>query len=83
MNSPTITIPLNKVQILDTIGSYQILKVPKKFGAKQNNLPVKKLKPAVEKRLAKIRDEALRDFKAGRLRTFDNFLAAEYPELVN
>ena len=73
MNSPTITIPLEKVKLLDTIGSYQILKVPKKFGTKQNNLLVKKLKPAVEKRLIKRDKEMMKAYHAGKCKTLDSF----------
>jgi len=81
MNSPTLTIPLNQVEILDTIGSYQIWKVPKKLNNPEDNLPIKRLKPAAEKRLMKIQKEAMREYKAGKLCTFDEFISTEFPKL--
>ena len=80
MSSNNLSIPLEKVQVLDTIGNYRILKVPKKFVAppqpklrEPKNLPVKKLKPATEKKLLARDKKIMRDHKLGKLKVLNSF----------
>lgn len=72
MNPTHLSIPLEKVQVLDTIGNFQIWKVPKKFGAPPE-LPTKKLKPAAEKKLVTRDKKIMRDYKLGKLKVLNSF----------
>ncbi len=73
MNPTHLSIPLEKVQVLDTIGSFQIWKVPKKFAAPSPELPTKKLKPVAEKKLIARDKKIMRDYKLGKLKVLNSF----------